>query len=134
MNVLSELTADVQRRMAAEIQSAVEAHASKFQEIFTRMRESVTMELRESFQEEFQIALKRSLDTAASRDTAINEELIRKETEFDDMNRETIAMIEDPDVEIAKVIQRNVKQSELQAYIKGLRYSLGQSEKTEKPD
>jgi hypothetical protein len=43
-------------------------------------------------------------------------------------------MIEDPDVEIAKVIQRNVKQSELQAYIKGLKYSLGKSEKTEKPD
>src|SRR5437867_2744133 len=75
LNTLGELTADVQRRMAAEIQSAVDAHAPKFQEIFAKMRESVTIELRESLRQEFQIALQRSLDNAALRDTAIHEEL-----------------------------------------------------------
>lgn len=131
---LHELTADVQRRISAEIQNAVEAHALKFQEIYLKMREAVASELRESLWQEFQIQLHRSMEDVRKRDNDIAEELNRKETEFDNMNRETIAMIEDPDVEIAKVIQRNVKQSELQAYIRGLRYSLGKFEKTEKPD
>jgi hypothetical protein len=134
LNSLREFTEEVQSGIFAQLQSTLAAQAPKFQEIYAKMRETVASELRESLRQEFQIELQRSLDTAVQRDNAIQEELNRKETEFDDMNRETIAMIEDPDVEIAKVIQRNVKQSELQAYIKGLRYSLGQSEKKENPD
>jgi hypothetical protein len=134
LSTLREFTEEVQSGIFAQLQSTLAAQAPKFQEIYTKMREAVAIELRESLRQEFQRELQRSLDSSAQRDNAIQEELNRKEAEFDDMNRETIAMIEDPDVEIAKVIQRNVKQSELQAYIKGLRYSLGQSEKTEKRD
>ena len=134
LGTLHELTADVQRRISAELQNAVEAQAGKFQEIYIRMREAVATEVRESLWQEFQIQLHRSMEEIRQRDNAIAEELNRKETEFENMNRETLAMIEDPDVEIAKVIKRNVMQSELQAYIRGLRYSLGRTEKTEKPD
>jgi hypothetical protein len=134
LGTLHELTADVQRRISAELQNAVEAHAGKFQEVYIKMREAVATEVRESLWQEFQIQLHRSMEDVRQRDNAIAEELNRKETEFENMNRETAAMIEDPDVEIAKVIQRNVKQSELQAYIRGLRYSLGKTEKSEKAD
>ena len=133
LSTLSEFTDHIQRRMSAELQTAVEAHAPKFHEIYIKMREAVTKELRGILQQQFQTELQRTLDDVRLRDRAIVDELTRKEAEFETMNRETIAMIEDPDVEISKVIQRNVKQSELQAYIRGLRYSLAKSEKTEKP-
>jgi hypothetical protein len=131
LGTLHDLTVDVQRRISAELQNAVEVHAGKFQEVYIKMREAVATEVRESLWQEFQVQLHRSMEDVRKRDNAIAEELDRKETEFEDMNRETMAMIEDPDVEIAKVIQRNVKQSELLAYIRGLRYSLGRTETPE---
>jgi hypothetical protein len=134
LGTLHELTADVQRRISAELQNAVEIHAGKFQEIYIRMREAVATDVRESLWQEFQIQLHRSMEDVRNREHAIAEELNRKEAEFENMNRETLAMIEDPDVEICRVIQRNVKQSELQGYIRGLRYSLGKTENTGKPE
>src|SRR5262245_45036280 len=96
LGTLHELTADVQRRISAELQNAVEIHAGKFQEIYIRMREAVATEVRESLWQEFQIQLHLSMEDVRQRDKAIAEELNRKETEFENMNRETLAMIEDP--------------------------------------
>ncbi len=63
-------------------------------------------------------------EVAAHRRNAadIAAELVSKQAELDPFNPETAEMLEDPDVELSKLVRNKVSITELSAYVRGLQY------------
>jgi len=58
----------------------------------------------------------------------VNQETIAAEVErVEQMIRQIVALIDDPATELSTVIRKNVEKAELDAYLKGILFSLGKS-------
>jgi len=130
LQMFLEFTSDVQRRLLSEMQSAMKAHEPKFQAVYSELRDSVHRELQQKLDEEVDIRLRQEMQEQMQLRDKLATELSNKEAEYESMNRETTEMIENPDVEIAKIVRRTARQRELKAYIRGLKYQQGDEEES----
>lgn len=142
----------------ADLQGVEIACAPMVQNLYTNLREAVRQELETTIREESETRLQESLGKlreqfmhkieragieleierrrlregaggSHQRDNAIMEELRLKESELDVMNVELSAMIENPEIEIDKMIRHNASMAELKAYVRGLRFQIGETPK-----
>jgi hypothetical protein len=155
VEAIESFSEDVRQRIAVEIQKAEEAHAPQLQQLRERIKESVKRELGDAIRQEFDVKYQESLkklrdqftrkveqaaieleierkrmhnelSSLRSRDGHVTAELSAKEAALEAMDREMAAMIDNPEIEISRVIRHNAQQSELKAYIRGLRFLLGE--------
>ena len=115
-------------RLNRELSRATEAGA-----LLESERQRLTAEL-ERTREEAQSEIERArAEAAAAANSApppasngggnpalLNEEITRAEAKL----REIVALIDDPATELSAVIRKNVQRSELEAYLKGIRFAL----------
>jgi len=152
---VTRITADFRQKLAAELQAFELVCAATTRSLYAQMRESIHQEismglhkdsearlqdslakLREQFTQkieragfELELERRRLRDGAGSleqRDLAVIEELHARELELDAMDMELAAMIDNPEIEISKVMRHNAKQAELKAYIRGLKFQRGE--------
>jgi hypothetical protein len=142
----------------ADLQDTEIACAPMIQSLYTNLRDAVRQELEASIREESEARLQESLGklreqfmqkieragveleierrriregagNSHQRDNAIMEELRIKESELDVMTVELTSMIENPEIEIDKMIKHNASMEELKAYVRGLRFQIGETPK-----
>jgi glutaredoxin 2 len=127
----------------SEIKKAEDAHLDKLRQSFSEVRATLRAELSDEFEARFQ----RSMELAKEQfnqqvqqtaeemaeefkqtrqiKSTVRAELVAKQTELEHVERETAAMLENPEVEISRVIRNNTLVAELRSYIKGLQYQVG---------
>ena len=158
IQAFSDFVSDIGARIANELRSAEQFQAARLLETLAALRDSVRRELSENLREEFESRFRESMaaakqqfteklqeasarleeersqflgeiDTARRRASEISAELISKQSELEHLNRETAKMVEDPNIELSKIIRHNAKISELKAYVQGLHYLAGGPDK-----
>jgi hypothetical protein len=85
-------------------------------------RQQVELQLRQEFNEKLEIELtKRSEAIIRAR-----AEAGRVSIELEALTKEIELMLDDPAVQLSFIIRKKAEQSELKAYLNGLRYSIGE--------
>jgi hypothetical protein len=129
----------------SEIKKAEDAHLDKLRQSFSEVRAALRSELSDEFEVRFQRSMElakeqfnQQVQQAAAeveeefkhtrqRKSGVRAELVAKQAELDHLERETAAMLENPEVEISRVIRNNTLVAELRSYIKGLQFQAGSS-------
>ena len=71
------------------------------------------------------MAFDRTWRTARQAKSSLRAELVARQAELAHLERETAAMLENPEVEISRVIRNNALVAELRSYVKGLQFQVG---------
>jgi hypothetical protein len=151
VQVVSDIISDIRARISAEVNWAGQSESPRLREALAAMRESVRAELCESLRDEFEARFRESMEiakhqfkeklrdvtadaeeeqnrlreeVAATRKRAaeISAELLGKESELEHMNRETPSMLEDPDIDLSRIMRHKAMVTELSAYVMGLKF------------
>ena len=129
----------------SEIKKVEDAHLDKLRQSFSEVRASLRAELSDEFEVRFQKSMalaKEQFNQQIQQSAAelevefkqnrlvksgVRAELIAKQAELDHLEGETAAMLENPEVEISRVIRNNSLVAELRSYIRGLQFQVGRS-------
>ena len=130
-------------RISAEIQSINSGFQEKMQETVALMRDEIEndyrtrmekriSELREQIRAELEGELRKEFDAELKARTG-QSDLVQKEIErvlgqIQGVSKEIAAMLDDASIELSKVMRKRTEQTELKAYLDGLRFSLGQQQ------
>lgn len=127
----------------SEIKKAEAAHVDKLQQSFSEVRAALRSELSDEFETRFQRSMELAKDQfnqqvqqstselegefkqSRQLKSSVRAELVAKQAELEHLERETAAMLENPEVEISRVIRNNTLVAELRSYIRGLQYQVG---------
>jgi hypothetical protein len=90
-------------------------------------REQIQTQLRRELEKEFEAELNKRL----SHVTHVQNEIERISTQLEGVAKEIMAMLDDPSVELSKVMRRRTEQAELKAYLEGLRFSVAPKAKAQ---
>jgi hypothetical protein len=155
LHAVSDLISDIRAKVVAELTWAGQAESPRLRDAIAAMRESIRGELCEKLRSEFETRFHESMEiakrqfmekllqaTASAEDernrlreeitanrkraAEISAELLSKQSELEHMNRETPAMLENPDIDLAKIVHHKAIITELSAYLKGLKYLSGE--------
>jgi len=85
---------------------------------------SVGVEIARMYQE-LRLEFESEREKRMARLEALLAEIDRVTKNLNVISEEIAVMIEDPDVELSRVMRKKTEQSELQAYLSGLRFFLG---------
>ena len=151
LQVISDLISDAAARILTEMRMAELSEASPLREALHAMRESVRREVSDSLRDEFEARFRESMEvtrrefndtlqetiaslqeerdrlreeltTARKQAAEISGELADRQSELEHLNREIATMLEDPTIDLSKIIRYKGLVTELRAYIKGLQY------------
>lgn len=127
----------------SEIKMCEAAHVDKLQQALSEVRAALRAELSDEFEQRFQHSLQLAKEqfnqqvresaaeleeefkNARQLKSGVRAELVAKQAELDHLERETAAMLENPEVEISRVIRNNTLVAELKSYIRGLQFHVG---------
>ncbi len=153
--VFSEIVADIGSRITAEIRQAGQVEAARLQKAIAHMRDSIRQEVAGELREEFEARFHQSMEVAKSefadkvhsltaslerekselhhevaaarkQATEVYAELLARRSELEHLNREIASMLEDPDIELSKIMRHKGLVTELSAYVRGLQYLSGE--------
>ena len=110
-----------------EARAAIESqYKAKLDKALVEVREQVRLEVTEELRRNFEAELKARI----SHLEAVQVEMVKVTTQLEGVAREIAAMLDDPSVELSKVMRKRSEQAELKAYLSGLRFSIGETPKT----
>ena len=130
-------------RISAEIQSINSGFQEKMQETVALMRDEIEneyrlllekklSEVRAHVRTEVELELRKEFDAElkarAGNLDQVQNEIERVLAQIDGVTGEIAAMLDDPSIELSKVMRKRTEQAELRAYLDGLRFSLGQQQ------
>ncbi len=141
--LLPEVVVTSVSALFSDIEKAEDAHLERLRQSFASIRGDLRTELskefelrfqksmelaKEEFNQQVQESLKESDEEfrqSRNQKNNVRAELIAKRAELDHLERETEAMLENPEVEISRVIRNSTLVAELRAYVRGLQYLAG---------
>jgi len=111
------------QQVLLETRTSFESHfQTRLDQCIDEVRERIRLDVRSEIEREYQAeAAKRQAHIAI-----VNKEIERINSEMDMVGDEITKMLEDPSVELSKVMRKHTKQAELKAYLGGLRVGLGE--------
>ena len=132
---LSRISAEIQsinsgfqaqfQQALSESQTAIASHYNaQLQKTTEESREQLRKELSEELRKEFEAELRKRVPHLEE----VRKEIARVGGRLEGVSREIATMIDDPSVELSRVMRKKAEQSELQAYLNGLRYSIGEND------
>jgi len=130
---LSRISAEIQSinsgfqvGMQQAIIDARHAMEKDYQERFERAmgtaREQIRIEVREELRKAFEFELNERIANL----NGVEEEVARVTSELESATKEIGAMLDDPSVDLSRVMQKRKEQAELKAYLEGLRFAIGE--------
>ena len=135
---LSRISAEIQSinsgfqvGMQQAIIDARHAMEKDYQERFERAmgtaREQIRIEVREELRKAFEFELNERIANL----NGVEEEVARVTSELESATKEIGAMLDDPSIDLSRVMQKRKEQAGLKAYLEGLRFSIGEPEKVQ---
>ncbi len=114
----------------AQMQQVVaEVRAAAEEEYRLRLEKSVT-QIREEIQLKAQKEIEKTVDEQVTKRIAhlggVKAEIARIGEQLEGIDKDIATMLDDPNVELSKVMRKRTEQSELRAYLNGLRFSIGE--------
>ena len=89
------------------------------------LREQLRVIIREDLQKEFEAELSQRIAHLEE----VRKEIARVQQRLEGIAREIAAMLDDPSIELSKVMRKRTEQAELKSYLDGLRFSIGEQAK-----
>jgi hypothetical protein len=86
------------------------------------LREQLRLDIKEELQKEFEAEFQARIAYVAD----VEKEIERVGEQLDGIAREIGAMLDDPAIELSRVMRKRTEQAELKAYLNGLRFSIGE--------
>ena len=133
---LSRISAEIQSinsGFQVGMQQAIidERHAmeKEFQERFERAMVTVREQIRVEVREELRKAFEFELNERIANLNGAEEEIARVTSQLESTSREIGTMLDDPSIDLSRVMQKRKEQAELKAYLEGLRFCIGEPEK-----
>jgi hypothetical protein len=129
-------------RISAEIQSInsgfqlgmqqaiIDARAAiekEFQARFEKAMDLVRVQIREEVKEELRKAFELELNERIGNLDGVQVEIENVTAQLDATTKEIGAMLDDPSVDLSRVMQKRKEQAELKAYLEGLSFSIGKT-------
>lgn len=109
-----------------DVRAAIENHyKQKFDQTVGNLRKELHQQIVQEFKAEFEAELARRMTHFA----AVKEEIELVNRRLEDVTKEITAMLDDPSIELSRVMRKRTEQAELKAYLAGLRYSIGEQAK-----
>jgi hypothetical protein len=127
-------------RISAEIQSINSGFQAQMEQVVAQVRESIENEYRtrmekalnearEQIRNETEEELRKDFDaqlrSRIAHLTEVEKEIERVRTQIESVTKEITTMLDDPSIELSKVMRKRTEQAELKAYLDGLRLSIG---------
>jgi len=131
-------------RISAEIQSINSGFQAQMEQVVAQVRESLENEyrtrmekalneVREQIRNETEEELRKDFDaqlrSRIAHLTEVEKEIERVRTQIEGVTKEITTMLDDPSIELSKVMRKRTEQAELKAYLDGLRFSIGDQAK-----
>lgn len=111
------------QQVFAEARAAIETqYEAKFHKAIGDVREKVRIEVTEELRKNFEAELKQRIGHLET----VQNEMVKITTQLEGVALEIAAMLDDPSIELSKVMRKRSEQAELKAYLNGLRFSIGE--------
>lgn len=120
ISLREQITESLQQRLDADFQKAVQVIRAEFDERL-RTAEAAWAEERQSLSKEIE-HLRRSGDTRE-----LSVEIAQAETALIQLRSTIGEMLDDPHIEISKLLRARTRETELQTYIRGLQFKANQA-------
>ena len=125
---LSSLSVELQR-ISAEIQSINSGFQAQIQQAIAETQATLELQYARRLEKalgearmEFEMELERRLSSFKQ----VKPEMQRVSAQLNSIAAEVTKMIDDPNVELSKVMRKKTEHAELKAYFDGLRFALGE--------
>jgi hypothetical protein len=127
-------------RISAEIHSINSGFQAQMDQVVAQVRESIEneyrlrtenslKEIREQIRSETEEQLRKDfeaeLHSRISHLVEVEKEIERVRMQLEGVTKEITEMLDDPSIELSKVMRKRSHQAELKAYLDGLRFSIG---------
>jgi len=96
-------------------------YKQEFENALARIRDEVRSQLEAELRKEFEAELDRRVSHAGR----LRNEVANVQAQLDAVMIEIKSLLEDPNAELSRVMRKRAEQVELQSYLHGLRYALG---------
>lgn len=115
------------QQVLADTRAAIEKqYRAKFEQSVGEIREQLRLEIKEELEKDSQSELARRIAHMGE----VQKEIERVTAQLEGVAKEIVAMLDDPSVELSKVMRKRTEQAELKAYLTGLRFSIGDQSQT----
>ena len=113
------------QQVLAETRTTFQRHyEARLDQCIDQVRDQMRLVARTEIENEFRQETARRADHI----NAVKKEIERINSEIEGVSEEITRMLEDPSVELSKVMRKHTKQAELKAYLDGLRFAIGSEE------
>jgi chromosome segregation ATPase len=121
---LASLT-DELTRISAEIQSINSGFQVQLQSALLETRKQIREELQREFEKKFKKELEMELERRMSRMKEARSEVEKATEAFEKVSREIDGLLEEHATDLSHIMRKKAVQSELKAYLDGLRFVIG---------
>ena len=114
------------RQAFAEARTTLQNHyRALFDKSIEEIREQLRIDIKEELRKDFEVELQNRIANMGD----VQKEIERVLAQLEGITKEIAAMLDDPSIELSKVMRKRTEQAELKAYLDGLRYSIGEQTK-----
>lgn len=120
-SINSGFQVQMQQSMAKMRGTLENQHQSELEQSLRELREQIVIEVRQDFQEKLQAELERH----NRHKTEVEKEIMRVHGLLEGVASDIAAMLEDPSIELSRLMRLRTEQAELKSYLEGLRFAIG---------
>jgi uncharacterized protein with von Willebrand factor type A (vWA) domain len=133
---LSRISAEIQsinsgfqvqmQQVVAQVRESIEnEYRARMERSLVEVREQIRRETEQELREDFEAELHARIEHLGD----VQKEIERVRTHIEGVTKEITAMLDDPSIELSRVMRKRTEQAELKAYLDGLRFSIGDQTK-----
>jgi len=114
------------QQVIGDVRTAIEnEYRARFDRSIEELRQQMRLQIKEELEKEFQDELAKRIAYLSD----VQKEIDRVSAKLEGVAKEIAAMLDDPSVELSKVMRKRTEQAELKSYLDGLRFSIGDQAK-----
>src|SRR5206468_2148419 len=114
---------DIQQELQKQLEKELEQSRLGIQQELQKQLEKELEQARLGIRQELQKQFAEEFKNRGADSTDVTNEIGRVATQLECCAKEIIAMLDDPSIELSKVMRKRTEQAELKAYLNGLRFS-----------
>ena len=121
-SINSGFQAQMQQSLAKTSAALENQYRAQFEQSMHELREQVAIQVREELRAKFEAELERHYAHATDVQKEIQQEITRVTALLHGVAREIAAMLDDPSIELSRLMRKRTEQAELKSYLEGLRF------------